>query len=253
MSSTGDPLESMQGEQARRSSLMHRLRNYFLTGLVVAAPLFITIYIIWGFVQWIDGLVVPLIPSIYRLDRYLPFPVPGFGLVVALVFITLLGFLTANLVGRRLVALGESLLGRMPLVRNLYGGLKQIFETVISRRAKAFQRVALLEFPRKDLWSLVFIATETRGEVNRRLGAPEDEIITVFMPTTPNPTTGFLMFAKRRELVMLDMTVEAAAKMVISGGLVVPEFEGEGEGQQPTGERPRGPRRVKRFTPPSAA
>ncbi len=247
MSESGEPLDGGQPESAHRASAMHRLRNYFLTGFVIAAPLFLTIYITWSFVQWVDFLVEPLIPTVYRLDRLLPVPIPGFGLIVALVFITLLGFLTANLVGRRLLAFGESLLNRMPLVRNLYRGLKQIFETVVARRASAFQQAALLEYPRKGLWSIVFIASDTRGEVNRRLSAPDDEAVSVFLPTTPNPTSGFLLFVKKSELVILDMSVEDAAKMVISAGLVIPELEGAGT---PSSRRPR---RLKRFTPPSAA
>ena len=182
--------------------------------------------------KWVDGLVEPLIPSLYRLDQLLPIPIPGFGLIVALVFLTLLGFLTANFVGSRLLAFGESLLGRMPLVRNLYRGLKQIFETVVSRRASAFQKVALIEYPRKGLWSIVFVASETRGEVEPAPQRAGDESVGVFLPTTPNPTSGFLLFVKRRDLVVLDMSVEDAAKMVISAGLVTPEISISPKGQE---------------------
>ncbi len=252
MSLSGDPADPTGAEQARRSGPMHRLRNYFLTGLVIAAPLFLTVYITWTFVTWVDGLVEPLIPSIYRLDRLLPVPIPGFGLVVALIFLTLLGFLTANFVGSRLLALGEGLLGRMPLVRNLYRGLKQIFETVVSRRASAFQKVALIEYPRQGLWSIVFVASETRGEVARRLSEPGDESVGVFLPTTPNPTSGFLLFVKRRDLVILDMSVEDAAKMVISAGLVTPELVDESQKGKGSSRGPR-PRPIRRINPPSAA
>ncbi len=252
MSLSGDPVDAAEADPSRRAGPMHRLRNYFLTGLVVAAPLFLTAYITWTFVTWVDGLVEPLIPSFYRLDRLLPIPIPGFGLVVALVFLTLLGFLTANFVGRRLLALGESVLGRMPLVRNLYRGLKQIFETVIARRASAFQKVALIEYPRTGLWSIVFVASETRGEVDRRLGEPGDEAVGVFLPTTPNPTSGFLLFVKRRDLVMLDMSVEDAAKMVISAGLVTPEIADESQKAKGPSRGSR-PRPIRRVNPPSAA
>ncbi len=251
MNPIGNPQHTAPGDPARRHGAMHRLRNYFVTGLVIAAPLFLTVYITWTFVQWIDYLVEPLIPPIYRLDRYVSIPVPGFGLVVALVFITLLGFMTANLVGSRLLAFGESLLDRMPLVRNLYRGLKQIFETVVSRRASAFQKVALVEYPRKGLWSIVFIATETRGEVEHHLSEPGDETVGVFLPTTPNPTSGYLLFVKRRDLVVLDMTVEDAAKMVISAGLVTPAFAGGRLSDQAAGAKPGS--KVERLTPPSAA
>jgi uncharacterized membrane protein len=253
MTATGEPVEPSPAEQTRRASGMARLRNYFLTGLVIAAPLFLTIFITWTFVQWIDFLVEPLIPPVYRFDRYLPIAIPGFGVLVALVFITLLGFLTANFVGRQMLAFSESLLGRMPLVRKLYGGLKQIFETVISRRGNAFQKVALLEFPSKGLWSLVFISTDTRGEIRHRLGEGAEEMVSVFMPTTPNPTMGFLVFVKRRDLVMLDMSFEDAAKVVISGGLVVPEFDTEEGKPKAVEAAPPRPRRFRRFNPPPAA
>jgi len=227
------PPEPSVAEQTRRGGGgMHRLRNYFLTGLVIAAPLFLTVYITWAFIVWIDSWVTPFIPAAYSPDTYLPFKVPGFGLVVAIVFITLLGFLTANLVGRTAVSWGESLLGRMPVIRNLYRGLKQIFETVLSSRAKSFQTVGLIQYPRKGLWAIVFIATGTRGEIKHRLDEEGNPMLSVFLPTTPNPTSGFLLFVRESEVVRLDMTVEDAAKLVISAGLVTPEFNGDGEEEE---------------------
>jgi uncharacterized membrane protein len=208
-----------EGPPRRRSRAMARLRAYFLTGIVIAAPLFLTITITWWFVQWIDSLVDPFIPPFYRPDSYLRFSIPGFGLVVALIFITLLGFMTRNYVGSRLVQMGESLVGRMPIVRGLYRGLKQIFETVIVSQEKAFRTVGLIEYPRRGTWAVVFIAGETRGELRRHL----DDTIAVYLPTTPNPTSGFLLFVKRSEVTILDMSLEDAAKLVISGGLVTPE------------------------------
>lgn len=203
----------------RRSRTVARLRAYFLTGIVIAAPLFLTVTITWWFVQWIDGLVDPFIPPFYRPDSYLRFSIPGFGLLVALIFITLLGFLTRNYVGSRLVEVGENLLGHMPIIRGLYRGLKQIFETVITTQDKAFRTVGLIEYPRRGTWAVVFIAGETRGEIRRKL----DDTIAVYLPTTPNPTSGFLLFVKRSEVTILDMSLEDAAKLVISGGLVTPE------------------------------
>jgi uncharacterized membrane protein len=206
----------------RRSRAMRRLRTYFLTGLVLAAPVFLTVAITMWFVQWIDGIVDPMIPPFYRPDSYLRFSIPGFGLVVALVFITLLGFLTRNYVGSRLVHYGESLVGRMPIVRSLYRGLKQIFETVVSSRSRAFQTVGLIEYPRPGIWAIVFIAGDARGEIEHHL----NETVAVFLPTTPNPTSGFMLFVKRSDITILDMTLEEAAKLVISGGLVTPEYQG---------------------------
>jgi uncharacterized membrane protein len=239
MSNTGkedmpDPIPSR-----RRSRAMVRLRAYFLTGLVIAAPLFLTITITWWFVQWIDSLVTPFIPWQYRPDRFLPYYLPGFGLVVALVFITLLGFLTRNYVGGRLIAFSENIVGRMPVVRSLYRGIKQIFETVVSSQAKVFQTVGLIEYPRKGLWAIVFLAAESRGEIEHHL----NETVAVFLPTTPNPTSGFLLFVKRSEIQILDMSLEEAAKLVISGGLVTPAF---------TAPKKR-PGKIETLNPPSAA
>jgi len=242
MSDTGEPetpeAEAETPRPKRRSRAMARLRLYFLTGLVIAAPLVLTITITWWFIQWIDNLVTPFIPPPYRPDRYFSVWIPGFGVVVALVFITLLGFLTRNYVGSKLVTFGESILGRMPVVRSLYRGLKQIFETVVSSRAKAFQTVGLIEYPRKGLWALVFIAGEARGEIEHHL----NETVAVFLPTTPNPTSGFLLYVKRSDIMVLDMSLEDAAKLIISGGLVTPEFV-----------RGKRPRRVEKLNPPSAA
>ncbi len=203
---------------------MARLRTYFLTGLVIAAPLFLTVYIVRTFITWIDSWVTPYIPAAYTPDTYIPYSVPGFGLVVALVFITLLGFMAANFVGRRLVTLGESLLSRMPVIRNIYSGLKQIFQTAVSPTgARPFQTVGLIEFPSKGLWSIVFVTGETRGEVAEKIPGAAGDIINVFVPTTPTPISGFLIFVKRSDVIILDMTVEEAAKLVISAGLVSPD------------------------------
>ena len=209
-------------EKLKRLGAGRRLRNYFLTGLIIVAPLAITAYLTWTFIGWVDSWVKPYIPQIYNPDNYLPFAVPGFGLLTALFLITMIGFLTANLVGRSIIGFGESLLDRMPLVRSLYKGLKQIFQTVLAEQSGSFKQAALIEYPRRGLWSIVFIATDTKGEVNARL--PEDESISVFLPTTPNPTSGFLLFVPRKDVIILDMSVEEAAKMVISAGLVSPDF-----------------------------
>ncbi len=249
MSISEGPVEPPAPE--RRSRTMHRFRNYFLTGLVIAAPLFLTIYLTWAFVVWIDSWVTPVIPERYNPNTYLPLKIPGFGLIVAILFLTLLGFLTANFVGRKLVSWGEYILGRMPIVRNIHGGLKQIFETVLSSRSKSFQTVGLIEYPRLGLWSLVFIASPTRGEVSHRLDAPDDPMVSVFLPTTPNPTSGFLLFVRQSEVLHLDMSVEEGAKLVISAGLVTPDFALDAEGR-PVG-RPRavaaGGRRVEVVDP----
>jgi len=217
---------------------MTRLRNYFLTGFIVCAPLAITAYIAWSFVGWIDSWVKPYIPARYSPDTYLPFAVPGFGLLVALLIITLIGFLAANFVGRAIVGFGEHLLGRMPLVRGVYKALKQIFETVLSNKNEMFRQVGLVEYPRKDVWSLVFVGNEKSTEINAKLDKPGDPLIAVFMPCTPNPTTGFLMYVRRSELVMLDMTIEDGAKLIVSAGMVAPPWPpAEAGAPEPKGRR----------------
>ncbi|KQZ94299.1 hypothetical protein ASD64_05435 [Mesorhizobium sp. Root157] len=208
-----------------KTSAMTRLRNYFLTGFIVCAPLAITAYIAWSFIGWVDSWVKPYIPARYSPETYLSFQVPGFGLIVALVLITLIGFLTANIVGRAIVNFGERLLGRMPLVRGIYRSLKQIFETILSNKGDMFSEVGLVEYPRKDVWSLVFVAGEKQTEINEKLDADGDPLIAVFMPCTPNPTTGFLMYVRKSEVVMLDMSIEEGARLIVSAGLVPPDIK----------------------------
>ncbi len=207
-----------------------RLRNYFLTGFVICAPLAITMYLTWSIVQWVDSWVKPYIPAVYNPDEYLPFAVPGFGLVVAILLITLVGFLTANLVGRSIVGYGERLLARMPVVRNVYSALKQIFETVFRENSESFSSVVLVQYPRPGLYALAFVATDTLGEVQARLDEPAGKTVSVFLPTTPNPTSGFLLFVPKTDVIVLDMSVEEAAKLVISAGLVAPDMNGKGNG-----------------------
>ncbi|MDJ0929649.1 DUF502 domain-containing protein [Breoghania sp.] len=204
---------------------MKRLRTYFLTGLVIAGPIGITLYLSWSLIQWIDGWVKPLLPVHYNPDTYLPFPVPGVGLFVSIAMLILVGFLTANIAGRTLLGYGERILGRMPLVRNLYSGLKQIFETALSESGTSFKHAGIIEYPRQGLWAIVFLATDTEGEVAAKLEEHDDDMLSVFLPTTPNPTSGFLLFVPRNEVVLLDMTVEEAAKLVISAGLVTPPYK----------------------------
>jgi uncharacterized membrane protein len=208
-----------------KPGLLTRLRNYFLTGFIVVAPLTITVYLIFSIIEWIDSWVVPYIPRVYNPETYLPFAVPGLGMLLAIFVITLAGFLTANFVGRSIVAMGERVLSRMPFIRNIYNGLKQIFQTILSDKSGSFKKVGLLEYPREGIWAIVFIATQTKGEVNDRLMEQDRETVSVFLPTTPNPTSGFLLFVPREDVVILDMSVEDAAKLVISAGLVAPESQ----------------------------
>ncbi len=149
-----------------------RIRTYFLTGLIVAGPVAVTIWLIWWFVTWVDNLVRPIIPVTYRPETYLPVNIPGTGLIIAFVALTLLGFLTANLIGRRLVSFGESLLSRMPIVRPIYRTAKQIFETLFSKSDSSFRRVGLVEFPSPGMWSLVFLTQSPTAEISEACRRP---------------------------------------------------------------------------------
>ena len=200
-----------------------RLRNYFLTGLVIVGPVGITLYIGWWFINAVDAWVKPFVPDIYNPETYLPFDLPGVGLVFAIFGLASIGALAANLMGRTIISYGEMFLGRMPVVRSLYSGLKQIFETVLSQSNTSFQDVALIEYPRKGLYAIVFVSTETKGEIAER--SDGQEFLSVFLPTTPNPTSGFLLFVPKKDVQILDMSVEEAAKLVISAGLVIPDHQ----------------------------
>ena len=170
-----------------------RLRNYFLTGLIIVGPISITVYIVWGFINFVDAWVKPFIPAAYNPETYLPFALPGAGLIFAILGIIFIGALTANLFGRTLVSYGETLVGGMPVVRNVYNALKQIFETVLSQSNTSFKEVGLIEYPRKGIYSICFIATETSGELRDKWPGG-DQPISIFLPTTPNPTSGYLLF-----------------------------------------------------------
>lgn len=198
-----------------------RLRNYFLTGLVVAGPVAITTWLIWTFVTWVDDLVRPLLPEMYRPETYLPWRIPGSGLVIALFALTMLGFLTHNLVGRTLIQLGDHLIDRMPIVRPIYKTVKQVFQMLFSKSGTSFRKVGLVEFPSPGMWSLVFLSQPPSADVASRLPG-DDEQISVFLPCTPNPTTGFFFYVPRSKIIELDIPVEAAATLIMSAGMIQP-------------------------------
>jgi len=203
-----------------------RIRTYFLTGLIVAGPVAITIWLVWSFVTWVDDLVRPFIPIAYRPETYLPIKVPGFGLIIAFVALTVLGFLTANLVGRTFVEIGETILERVPIVRPIYRGLKQVFETLFSKSASSFRTVGLVEFPAPGMWSLVFLSTPPGADLSATLPSRE-EYVSAFMPCTPNPTTGFFFYVLRRDVIELSISVEDAAKLLMSAGMIQPGGNGD--------------------------
>ncbi|MHA1600055.1 MAG: DUF502 domain-containing protein, partial [Alphaproteobacteria bacterium] len=204
---------------ARRHGLMRRLRNYFFAGVLVTAPISITIWITWEVLRFVDNRVVPLVPPAWNPETYLPFGLPGLGVLVIVVFLTVVGFFTAGLLGRTLISLGERILDRMPVIRGVYSAVKQLVETVFKEQSRAFREVVLIQYPRPDSWAIGFVTGKAEAHIQQE--TPE-ETTTVFLPTTPNPTSGFLLFVPRKEVVPLAMSVEEGIKMVVSGGIVTP-------------------------------
>lgn len=205
--------------RSTRPTLFQQLRRDFLTGLVVVLPMFLTIYLVWATIGFVDNKIVPLIPDRYNPENVFGRNIFGFGVLVFLVFTTLFGALAKGLLGRQIVQFGENLVERTPIVRSVYNGLKQIAETIFSQSSTSFQRACLVEYPRRGLWAIAFVSTSTKGEIPPKTGR---DLVSIFLPTTPNPTSGFLLFVPREDVVPLDMTVEEAAKLVISAGLVMP-------------------------------
>ncbi len=202
-----------------RISAFARLRGYFLAGILVTAPIGITAYLTYIFIRFIDDTVTPLIPAPYNPNEILPFSVPGIGLVIVITALILIGWLTKNFFGRMIIRISEYIVDRMPVIRNLYGAIKQIIETIMASQSQAFRDVVMLEYPRRGVYSIGFVTGRSEGEVQR---VTSEETINVFVPTTPNPTSGYLLFVPRKELHFLDMTVEEGVKLVISGGIIVP-------------------------------
>lgn len=209
----------------KRQSLFQRTRSNFLTGLVIVAPVSLTIWVIWSAISFIDSRVVPLVPDVYNPATYLGKNIAGFGVIIFLLFTALVGSLTKGLAGRQFIRFGEGLFDRTPVVRSIYNAVKQIIETILNQSGSSFQQACLVEYPRRGLWAVAFISTEAQGELPDKLG--RSDMLSVFLPTTPNPTSGFLLYVPRGDLIFMDMSVEDAAKLVISAGLVAPPTAAE--------------------------
>ena len=222
-----------------RFGFLGGLRNSFLAGVVVIAPVGLTVWLIWTVIGWVDGFVLPFVPEFYQpeqvvnrllgnsdptSDDWITINVRGVGVIVFLIFTVLVGWIAKGLVGRSFIRWGENVVSRMPVVRSIYNGLKQIAETVFAQSESSFDKACLIQYPRKGIWAVGFISTTTRGEVLHR--AEAGPMISVFVPTTPNPTSGFLLFFPAADVIELDMSVEDAAKLVISAGLVYPDHDG---------------------------
>ncbi len=205
-----------------KRGIIASLRTNFLAGLAVIAPGVLTIWLIWNVITWIDGLVLPLIPRRLIPDAGLGLGFPGAGVILFVIFTLVMGYFTKGLIGRTLVNWGERIVEAMPVVRSIYNAVKQIADTILARKTPSFDRACLVQYPRPGIWAVAFISTTTRGEIGDHL-TENGEMISIFLPTTPNPTSGFLLFVPRRDVIELDMPIEDAAKLVISAGLVYPD------------------------------
>jgi uncharacterized membrane protein len=203
-------------------SLRQRLRSWFFTGLVVFGPVAVTAYVAGFVINTIDNWVKPVLPQSLSPDAYLPVHVPGLGVVIGAIGLTLLGFLTANIIGRTVVGYSEAMLDRMPVVRGLYKGLKQVFETVFSKSGSQFRKVGLVEFPIQGSWSIVFLSSDPGPIVAGALPGKKP-MVSVFMPCTPNPTTGFFFYIAAEDVIELPITADEAAKLIMSAGLIQPD------------------------------
>ena len=206
----------------QKKTFISRLKTYFFTGIAVTAPLGITFYLSFIFINFINDKEKKLIPDKYIPDTYLLFEVPGLGLIIAMLVLILVGALAAGLIGRAFVNLGERFISKLPIIRSLYSALKQIFQTVLASSSKAFREVVLVEYPRKGIWAIAFITGPTKGEVAY---SSKKKLVNIFLPTTPNPTSGFLLFVPKDDLIILNMNVEEGMKMVISGGIITPKYQ----------------------------
>lgn len=204
-----------------KSGFFGGLRSSFLTGIVVILPIALTIWLIWTLIGWVDSFVLPLVPQTIQPEKYIGINLRGVGLIIFLIFTVLVGWIAKGLIGRSLIRWAESLVDRMPVVRSIYSGVKQIAETVFAQTERTFEKACLVEYPRRGIWAIGFISTNAKGEVAQTV-ATTSPLVSVFVPTTPNPTSGFLLFFPKDDVIELDMSVEDAAKLVISAGLVYP-------------------------------
>lgn len=241
MTNTGPQKDVHLVERRKKPGIFARSRGNFLTGLVVVLPVGLTIWLVWSLTGWIDGWVLPLVPNAYQPEAivnnvlgntdpssedWVNVNIRGIGVVVFLVFTVTVGWIAKGLIGRSFLRSAEQLVDRMPVVRSVYNGLKQIAETVFAQSDTSFKKACMIEYPRRGAWAIGFISTSAKGEIAEKDPAGEP-MLSVFVPTTPNPTSGFLLYFPESEVHELDMSVEDAAKLIISAGLVYPNGKDE--------------------------
>jgi uncharacterized membrane protein len=208
-------------EPHKRPGLFAGLRSSFLTGIVVIAPVGLTLWLLWTAMGWVDGVVLPLVPETFQPEKYIGINLRGVGLIIFFLFTIVVGWIAKGIIGRSLINFADSLVERMPVVRTVFSGIKPISETVFAQSERSFEKACLIQYPRRGIWAIGFISTTARGEVSDRAETGGD-LMSVFVPTTPNPTSGFLLFFPKEDVIELEMSVEEAAKLVISAGLVYP-------------------------------
>lgn len=204
----------------RDRSTVARIRGYLLAGILVTAPITITVYLTYLFLTFVDAKVALVLPADWYQALYGRATIPGIGLFVAITFFICVGWFATNFLGRIVILISEKILARMPIIRSIYGATKQIMETVMTSQSNAFRDVVMLEYPRRGIWTLGFVTGVSEGEVQE---VTADEVVNIFVPTTPNPTSGFLLFVPRQDLIFLEMSVEEGIKLVVSGGMITPD------------------------------
>ena len=203
------------------SKIFKKIQKVFLAGLAVLIPLVLTGYLAWSVISFIDNVVIPLIPPKYNPLEIYQIYIPGLGVILFLIVTTFIGSVASGFLGRQTLLLGEKILSRMPIISTVYNSIKQIIQAIFKTNGSSFKQPCLVEYPKKDVWAVAFISTTTEGEIKKKINL--GSLVTVFLPTTPNPTSGFMLFVPKKDIKLLDMTVEDAAKLIISAGLVMPK------------------------------
>jgi len=216
---------------AQNRPMMARLRRYIVTGVLVWVPLAVTIFVFQLIIGYADGLLL-LLPDAWQPKALFGFNIPGLGVIVVLLILFLTGFLASNYLGRVLLGLGNEVLEHIPVVRSVYSAVKQISDTMFTNKGNSFRKVVMIRYPQKDTWSLAFQTSESLGEVNTKMSG---HMVSVYVPTTPNPTSGFLLMVPRDDMIELEMSVDDALKMIISLGVIVPPSPRSRDPNQTTG------------------
>lgn len=220
MTTTRQKKREMRQDRKRakpKFNLLKWARNRFFTGVIVAIPIVVTLLVISWIVQKVDQNVFRIVPDQLNPETYIGFAIPGLGLIISVFLLFMLGILASNFIGKSVIRSGESLLDRVPVVSPVYNALKQIVQTVAAQKDRAFRDVCLIEYPKEGVWAIGFVTADLGGQPKEELG---EDMVCVFVPTTPNPTSGFLLFLHKNSIRILDMTPEEGAKMIISGGMV---------------------------------